>query len=228
MKLTDIIGPVMVGPSSSHTAGAVRIGNAARRLLGQPLQEAVIGLHGSFLATGRGHGTDKAIVAGLLGMAVDDRRIPDSFEYARHAGLSFSISGVDLGDAAHPNSARLMLTGRQGRKLELVGASIGGGRICITELDGLPVNFSGDFPTLIVHNRDLPGHVARVTALLSNSGINIAYMQLNRAHRGGQAVMVLECDQEVPGSVLHDLQAMDGIVKVTFLSLLPEGDRFDV
>ena len=133
MKLTDIIGPVMVGPSSSHTAGAVRIGNAARRLLGQPLQEAVIGLHGSFLATGRGHGTDKAIVAGLLGMAVDDRRIPDSFEYARHAGLSFSISGVDLADAAHPNPARLMLTGRQGRKLELARL-IGGAEITQTTL----------------------------------------------------------------------------------------------
>jgi L-serine dehydratase len=228
MKLTDIIGPVMVGPSSSHTAGAVRIGNAGRRLLGQPVREARISLHGSFLATGRGHGTDKALVAGLLGMAVDDRRIPDSFELARHAGLSFSIDGIDLGDAAHPNSARLILTGERGRKLEMVGASIGGGRICITELDGLPVNFSGDFPTLIVHNEDLPGHVARVTTLLSDSGINIAYMQLNRAHRGGQAVMVLECDQEVPQEVLTRLQAMDGIVKVTFLSLLPEGEMSDV
>lgn len=225
MRLTDIIGPVMVGPSSSHTAGAVRIGNAARRLLGQPVREAKIGLHGSFFATGRGHGTDKALVAGLLGMAVDDRRIPDSFTYARHAGLSFSISGVDLGDSAHPNSAKLELTGIHGKQLEMVGASIGGGRIVVTELDGLPVNFSGDFPTLIVHNEDLPGHVAKVTSLLSESGINIAYMQLNRAHRGGQAVMVLECDQEIPQEMLDRLQAMDGIVKVTFLSLLPKEEQ---
>lgn len=225
MRLTDIIGPVMVGPSSSHTAGAVRIGNAARRLLGQPVREAKIGLHGSFFATGRGHGTDKALVAGLLGMAVDDRRIPDSFTYARHAGLSFSISGVDLGDSAHPNSAKLELTGIHGKQLEMVGASIGGGRIVVTELDDLPVNFSGDFPTLIVHNEDLPGHVAKVTSLLSESGINIAYMQLNRAHRGGQAVMVLECDQEIPQETLDRLQAMDGIVKVTFLSLLPKEEQ---
>ena len=228
MKLTDIIGPVMVGPSSSHTAGAVRIGNAARRLLGQPVREADIGLHGSFLATGRGHGTDKALVAGLLAMSVDDRRIPDSFEWARHAGLSFTIHGVDLGDSAHPNSAKLTLTGVKGKQLELVGASIGGGRIVITELDGLPVNFSGDFPTLIVHNEDLPGHVARVTSLLSESGINIAYMQLNRAHRGGQAVMVLECDQKIPAAVLQHLQAMEGIVKVTYLSLVPEGESQNV
>ncbi|MGI5989123.1 MAG: L-serine ammonia-lyase, iron-sulfur-dependent subunit beta [Lachnospiraceae bacterium] len=224
MKLTDIIGPVMVGPSSSHTAGAVRIGSAARRLLGEPVRQAEIGLHGSFYATGRGHGTDKALVAGLLGMSVDDRRIADSFAYARSAGLSFTIKGVDLGDSVHPNSAKLELTGVNGKQLEIVGASIGGGRIVITELDGLPVNFSGDFPTLIVHNEDMPGHVAKVTSLLSESGINIAYMQLNRAHRGGQAVMVLECDQEVPHEVLERLEAMEGVVKVTFLSLLTEGE----
>lgn len=142
MNILDIVGPVMVGPSSSHTAGAVRIGQTVGKLLGERVVNAKIGLHGSFLATGRGHGTDRAIVAGLLGLAVDDQRIPESFAEAKKAGLSFSFEGISLMNA-HPNSVRLEVTGESGRKLEVIGASIGGGRIRICEIDGLTANFSG-------------------------------------------------------------------------------------
>lgn len=218
MNIMDIIGPVMVGPSSSHTAGAVKIGQISRKLLGEAVKEAEIYFHGSFLATGVGHGTDKALVAGLLGMAVDDVGIPTSFEVAQKTNLSFAFHGIDLGDV-HPNTVKMQLTGESGRKLEVVAASIGGGQIKICELDGLTANFCGDYPTLIVHNLDQPGHVTEVTSMLGHKSINIATMQLYRDSRGGNAVMVIECDQEVPREAIQWLEHLEGIKKVTYLSL---------
>lgn len=218
MNLLDIIGPVMVGPSSSHTAGAVKIGRISRRLLGEPVRDAKIYFHGSFLATGKGHGTDKALVAGLLGMPVDDIRIPDSFEIAREKGMAFVLDGIDLGDV-HPNSVKMELTGETGRKLEIVAASVGGGQIEICEMDGLRANFSGDYPTLIVHNLDQPGHVTEVASMLAHESINIATMQIYRDGRGKHAVMVIECDQEVPRESIAWLEHLEGILKVTYLSM---------
>ena len=218
MNLYDIIGPVMVGPSSSHTAGAEKIGYVSRKLMAQPIVKAQILLYGSFLATGKGHGTQIAIVAGLLGMKTDDCRIPDSFRLAGEAGMEISFGEAELKDA-HPNSAQLILTGADGRQLEIVGESIGGSRINIASIDGLSANFSGDYPTLIVHNLDQPGHVAEVTSMLSHKSVNIATMQLYRAGRGGHAVMVIECDQEVPKESIQWLAHLEGIEKVTYYSL---------
>ena len=218
MNLLDIVGPVMVGPSSSHTAGAVKIGNVCRKLLGEEVKEAKIFFHGSFLATGKGHGTDRAIVAGLLGWNVDDIRIPNSFQLAREAGLEFTITGIDLGDV-HPNSVKMYLTGKNGKTLEVVACSIGGGRIQICELDGMTAKFSGEWPTLIVNNIDQPGHVTEVTSMLGHKSVNIATMQLFRDSRGGNAVMVIECDQEVPQESIRWLERLEGIVKVTYFSL---------
>ncbi len=218
MNIMDIIGPVMVGPSSSHTAGAVKIGQVARKLLGEPVRKADIYLHGSFLATGKGHGTDKALIAGLLGMAVDDRRIPDSFDLAKSKGMHFQFEGIELIDA-HPNTVKMNLEGQSGRKLEIIASSIGGGQIRICEIDGLTANFTGDFPTLIVHNIDQPGHVTEVTSMLAHKSVNIATMQLYRDSRGGNAVMVIECDQEIPSDSIQWLEHLEGIVKVTYLSL---------
>ena len=221
MNLLDIIGPVMVGPSSSHTAGAVRIGRVSRKLLAEEVKEAKIYFHGSFLATGKGHGTDKALIAGLLGMQVDDPAIPDSFRIAEKREMIFSLERIDLGDV-HPNSVKMNLTGISGRTLEVIAASIGGGRIQICELDGITANFSGDYPTLIVHNIDQPGHVTEVTSMLAHKGVNIATMQLYRKSRGGSAVMVIECDQEVPKESLAWLERLEGILKVTYCSLVEE------
>lgn len=218
MNLFDIIGPVMVGPSSSHTAGAVKIGRVCQRLLAEEVRDAKIYFHGSFQATGKGHGTDRALVAGLLGMAVDDPRIPESFAAAQEAGLNFTMEGLDLGDV-HPNSVKLELTGVTGRKLEVVAASIGGGRIQICELDGLSANFSGDCPTLIVNNVDQPGHVTEVATMLARENINIGTMQIYRTGRGGNAVMVIECDGEIPRESIEWLEAREGIRKVTYLSM---------
>ena len=179
MNLFDIVGPVMVGPSSSHTAGAVRIGHIGRRLLNEPVANADIFLHGSFCATGKGHGTDRALIAGLLGMGTDDARIPDSFAWAGKMGLEYSFAGIELRDA-HPNSVLMKLTGKKGRYLEIVAASLGGGRIKVCEIDGLEANFCGDYPTLIVRNQDQPVHVAEVTSMLAHKSVNIATMQLYR------------------------------------------------
>lgn len=218
MNLFDILGPVMVGPSSSHTAGAVRIGYISRKLLQEKPVKAEIKLHGSFATTGLGHGTDRALIAGLLGMKPDDIRIPDSFDIAEKEGLIFTFSNVNLKDV-HPNTAVLKLTGENGRKLEVQAASIGGGRIMIHELDGIQVNFSAEKPTLIVHNLDQPGHVAEVTSMLSHKAVNIATMQLYRDKRGGYAVMVLELDQAVPAEAIRWLEHLEGIIKVTYINI---------
>lgn len=221
MNLFDIIGPVMVGPSSSHTAGAVKIGYISRKLMGEAIAGANILLYGSFLSTGKGHGTPKAIVAGLLGMKPDDERIPDSLSWAKQENMKYSFGEIDLGDA-HPNSVKLELVGRSGKTLEIIGESLGGSRINISEIDGLSANIKGDYPTLIVHNLDQPGHVAEVTSMLSHKSVNIAFMQLYRSGRGGNAVMIIECDQEVPAEAIKWLVNLEGIEKVTYLSLEEE------
>ncbi len=218
MNLFDILGPVMVGPSSSHTAGAVRIGYIARKLLQDVPVKADITLHGSFATTGVGHGTDKALIAGLLEMHPDDIRIPDSFSLAEKCGLKYRFATKNLRDA-HPNTAVLSLTGKNGRTLEIQAASIGGGRIMVHKLDGIEVNFSAEKPTLVVHNQDLPGHVAKVTSVLAQNSINIATMQLYRAKRGGYAVMVLELDQGVKPELIRGMEEMKGITKVTYINL---------
>lgn len=218
MNIFDIIGPVMVGPSSSHTAGAVRIGYISRKLLGEPVKKAEFLLYGSFLATGKGHGTQKALVAGLLGMSPEDTRIPDSFLLAEQAGIEVTFGEAHLKEA-HPNSVELKLTGNSGRTLEIVGESIGGSRINIAQIDGIETNFSGEYPTLVVHNLDQPGHVTEVTSMLAHKFVNIATMQLYRSSRGGDAVMVIECDQEVPKESIQWLERIEGIKKVTYLSL---------
>lgn len=214
MRLFDILGPVMVGPSSSHTAGAVRIGLTARKLLGEEPVHADISLHGSFALTGRGHGTDYALIAGLLGMQPDDLRIPQSFDVAEARGLTFFFQNVQL-RGAHPNTARLQLTGKTGRTLDVVAESIGGGRIRVSHIDGIETNFSGEHNTLIVHNQDAPGHVAAVSEALQRAHVNIATMQLYRSGQGGYAVMVLECDQPIPPGIAQQLLQTEGIRKVT-------------
>ena len=194
MNLFDILGPVMVGPSSSHTAGAVRLGRIARRLLGEGTPcRADITLFGSFAATGCGHGTDRALIAGLLGFQPDDERIAGSFGWAEKAGLSFSFATSHVG-GEHPNTARVDLVGRSGKTLSMTGSSLGGGRIMVVEMN-----------------------VNEVTGMLTERGINIATMQLYRDHPGGNAVMIIETDKAVPPDGLAWLERCEGITRVTFI-----------
>lgn len=216
MNIFEILGPVMVGPSSSHTAGAVRIGYVSRKLMGEKIVTADIELYGSFLLTGKGHGTPQAIVAGVLGMTPDDARIPDSFEIAKAQGLKFTIGEAKLKEA-HPNSVLLKLTGESGKELEVIGESLSGSIINIAQIDGLPANISGDYPTLIASNMDVPGMVAKVSKVLFEAKINIAQMHLYRASRGKNSVLIAECDQEIEDKTLNDIRDLDGIMKVSYL-----------
>ena len=222
MNIFDIMGPVMVGPSSSHTAGAARIGLITRRLLGVQPVAAQLLLHGSFAATGAGHGTDRALVAGLLGMGPDDPRLPASFELAQEAGLSLELGKTVL-RGVHPNTVLLRVTAPDGRALEVVASSLGGGRVKVFSIDGLEASFTGDLPTLIIRNEDRPGHVAEVANLLSHHGVNIAAMQLYRDRRGGLAVMVIESDQPIPAALVDWLRRCPGIVRVVYLNMGEEG-----
>lgn len=222
MNLFDILGPVMVGPSSSHTAGAVRIGRMARALLGQEPVRATLLLHGSFASTGEGHGTHQALIAGLLGLATDDPRVPLSFELAQEQGLTFSFGTCALRDA-HPNSVLITLEGDKGGKLEVGACSPGGGRIRVFRVDGLDTSFSGELPTLVVHNTDQPGCVSQVTGVLSRRNLNVATLQLNRGGRGGSAVMVIECDQPIFEQAAQEIRELPGILRVTRYTPEQEG-----
>lgn len=218
MNIFDILGPIMVGPSSSHTAGAVKIGNISLKLLQEKPVRADIILHGSFATTGSGHGTDRALIAGLLGMQPDDTRIPDSFQLAEKEGLEFTFTNKTLKNA-HPNTAVLSLTGETGRTIEVQAASIGGGRVEIHKLDGVDAFFSAEKPTLIIYNLDRRGSVSDVASVLSLNHINIANMHLYRAQKGGFAVMVIEMDQEISQYAVQLLEGLDGIQKVVYLNM---------
>lgn len=215
INIFDMMGPVMIGPSSSHTAGAARIGNMGRTLLGEEVARADIGLYGSFAETGYGHGTDRALLAGLLGMKPDDLRIPNAYEEANRAGMAYSFRTVELRDA-HPNTALLELTGKSGKQLTLQASSIGGGAIVVNKIDGIDVNFTGDFNTLIVRNQDESGSVAAITSILSQVHINVANMSVNRHRRGGDALMVIETDQHIKPRQVEFLSELPGILSVTY------------
>lgn len=215
VDIFDILGPVMVGPSSSHTAGAVRIGNMARTLLGGEPRTARIQLHGSFAETGRGHGTDRALIAGLLGLRPDDLEIPNSFALAAERELDFSFEAVNLRDA-HPNTAVLDVADQEGRSLKMQAASIGGGRIRVDRLNEVDVQFTGAYNTLIIRSLDISGELADVTRELSRGRINIANMSLCRSKRGGAVLMVIETDQAVPPVVRTLIEEMPGVVRLTY------------
>ena len=221
MGIFDIIGPVMVGPSSSHTAGAVRIGEFARRLLGEEPSGAVLGLHGSFAATGEGHGTHLALLAGLLGLDPDDEGIPAAREIALERGLDFRFEDVDLGEV-HPNSVRLQLEGEDGR-LEVSASSVGGGRIQVWSIDGFPVDLDGAYPAILLVYPDRAGAVAMVTTILSHAGMNIAALKVERTARGGEALMAVQLDQTPTAGVLNALRHLPTMEQVRFVPRLGFG-----
>ncbi|MDD4599939.1 L-serine dehydratase, beta chain [bioreactor metagenome] len=214
----DIIGPTMIGPSSSHTAGAARLGKMARIILGENPATAVIELHGSFAQTYRGHGTDKALVAGLLGYTTDDVRIKEALSIAPQSGLDITFRIIDLGDSAHPNTAVFHLTGVHGRQVKVVGASTGGGSIIITEIDGYTVELTGEYHTLISIHQDKPGVIALITHMLAQDSVNIAFMRVSRREKGSQALAIIEADHALPE---HILTAVSSIPSVKLALLIP-------
>lgn len=216
MNLFDIVGPVMIGPSSSHTAGAARIGRVARRLLGEDVAEARVGFCGSFARTWRGHGTDRAVVGGLMDVAADDARLRDSLDEAKRRGLSVTFEEIQL-KGAHPNTVRLRLRGVSGKRIEVTGASVGGGSIEIREIDGLSLRVTAQKHTLIIAHRDTPGIIARVSSLLAGAPVNIATMQVARSAAGGKAMTTMELDELPPDEIIAALKVMKGVESVTML-----------
>ena len=216
MNLFDIVGPVMIGPSSSHTAGAARIGRVARRLLGEDVAEARVGFCGSFARTWRGHGTDRAVVGGLMDVAADDARLRDSLEEAERRGLKVTFEEIQL-KGAHPNTVRLRLRGVSGKRIEVIGASVGGGSIEIREIDGLSLRVTAQKHTLIIAHRDTPGIIARVSSLLAGAPVNIATMQVARSAAGGKAMTTMELDELPPEEIIAALRVMKGVESVTLL-----------
>jgi len=217
VSLFDVIGPIMIGPSSSHTAGAARLGNMARRICGKDFQRVEFFLHGSFAHTGKGHGTEKALLGGVLGLKASDERIKDSFALAKQMGIAFSFAKTDLGDY-HPNSVKIVLYGSKST-CSIIGSSIGGGKILISEIDGMAIEFSGEYPTIITRHHDEPGVVARVSAILSQYGINIAFLKVFRQYRSGEASMVIETDQQVEQEMLARLKALEEITRIIFVDM---------
>jgi len=204
VSLLDIIGPVMVGPSSSHTAGACRLGLLARDLVGGTPQRARVELHGSFARTGEGHGTDKAIVGGLMGFRPDDERLRVALEIAEREGLQYTFEKTKLGEDGHvhPNTVRITVE-RSDRRAVMLGSSLGAGRILVSEIDGFPVEVHGNYHTIVLVAEDVRGSIARIAGILADDGLNIATLRLTRKERGGDAFMVIELDEK-PGEDSRD------------------------
>ncbi|MED3624265.1 L-serine ammonia-lyase, iron-sulfur-dependent subunit beta [Neobacillus thermocopriae] len=209
----DIIGPVMIGPSSSHTAGAARIGRVARSLFGREPKWANISFYGSFAQTYKGHGTDVAIVGGLLDFDTDDERIIHAIEIAKERGIKIRFIEEDA-VPDHPNTARIIIGDHNG-ELELVGISIGGGKIEITELNGFELKLSGNHPAILVVHNDRFGAIASVANTLAKYEINIGHMEVSRKEKGKMALMTIEVDQNIDDNIIKELEELPNILKVT-------------
>lgn len=222
MDLFDILGPVMVGPSSSHTAGAARIGMITRLLLGAEPAQARIGLFGSFQKTYKGHGTDKALIGGLLGMAVDDERLRDSLRIAGEMGLQYSFYNAEARDA-HPNTVIMDVDGVDGRHICVKAASVGGGEIVVEAINGLEAGFTGHENTLVVTQKDAKGMIAQISSILSANALNIATMKVFRRSVGGEAMVIIELDGNAEPGLLECLEKMPGIYHVAYVAGKTEG-----
>lgn len=220
-SIFDILGPVMVGPSSSHTAGASRIGLVARQLLKDTPVRAEITLYNSFAKTHKGHGTDKAVVGGILGFKPDDLRIREAFDIGEQKGLVWEFSFASDPVHFHSNTARIRLEGKKGGTIEIVGVSLGGGRIRIKELEGFAVDFSAQVHTLVIIADDVPGSIMNISGAIADEGGNIAHMFVSRTEQ--RANMVIELDQPISDSAVQKIQ---GLPWVHFSRLLTplEGD----
>lgn len=216
----DIIGPKMIGPSSSHTAGAARIGRVARKISRDTIKKVTFYLHGSFASTYRGHGTDRALIAGVLGLQPNDENISRSMEIAKQQGIEYAFVETDLGDV-HPNTVKIVLEYSEGKHSELIGSSIGGGSIKIIQINGLDVEFTAEYPTLVIRHIDRPGVIAEVTKIMSHHNINIASMNVFRQHKGEDAFMIIETDHVVSEKIVDEIHGLkDKIISVYMIEAL--------
>ena len=219
MNVFDIIGPVMIGPSSSHTAGAARLGKVAKIMFGKEIKKAHIYMHGSFAKTGKGHGTDKALIAGLLGMEPDNEDLRYSFDIAKEQGMEFEFSAIEL-ENVHPNTVRIILNGENDEKLTMEGSSVGGGCILVYKLNNYEVNLNFENPSIVVVHTDHPGVIAKVTDELYEYGVNICDFHLSRKSKGGEALMTIGMDSMPDCKIAEDISAIDFVRAVNLLDRL--------
>lgn len=212
-SIFSVAGPVMIGPSSSHTAGAAKLARIAREIVAEPFTHVSFGLHGSFAQTYKGHGTDKALVAGALGYKEDDERLAESFHLAKKAGLTYAFHEVLL-EGLHENSVKMTFTLLDDSTKTIVGSSIGGGQIIIRQINGYDVDFDASLPTLLVHHHDHVGVITNLTKVLADHSVNIAVMKLSRKARGGKAFCILEIDGCISDEVVEEIRNLPCILEI--------------
>ena len=215
----DVLGPIMIGPSSSHTAGAARLGKIARTIVNKPIKDVTFLLHGSFKETYKGHGTDRALVAGILGMMPYDERLRDALLIAEKEGLEVHFLPADLGQV-HPNTVKILMTDCDDINWEVLGSSIGGGLVEIYEINGNKVKITGEYPTIITCHDDIPGTVSKVSTLFYDNDINIAHMTLVRSQKGKDATMTFEVDNNVSEELIAAIKAFEGVNRVILINSL--------
>jgi L-serine dehydratase len=211
----------MIGPSSSHTAGACRIGYTLHHIIKAPLKSVVFTLYGSFAKTYVGHGTDLALLGGILGFKPDDKRIVSAKEIASDSGLSFDFK-PSAEETRHPNTVKINAVTKAGQSWEAIGESIGGGKMQLIQINGIDIQFTGAYNTLITHHKDTPGMLAQITAVISKHAINIANMKLYRESRGLKAIGIIEMDEDIPESAIEQLAIIDGVSYVTLIERIYE------
>lgn len=216
-SIFEVLGPIMIGPSSSHTAGAARLGRAARQICGKKFDAVHFLLHGSFAKTYRGHGTDKALAAGVLGMMPYDENLKDALSIAQRHGIALSFEPTDLGEC-HENTARMIFSLTDGGTFYVQGSSVGGGSIMITDIDGFETEITGEYPTIVIGHTDKPGVISEVTTALAAVGINIGVMRVKRRERGMQASMTIETDEKIPAEVIEELMKVENVGTVRVLN----------
>ena len=219
LSIFDVIGPNMIGPSSSHTAGAVSISLLARKMFPEPIKKVTFTLYGSFAKTYHGHGTDRALLGGILGFATDDERIRDAFQIAKDMHVDYEFVIDDETVANHPNTADIQMEGVNGYALFVRGESIGGGKIRIVRINQIDVEFTGEYSTLIVKQMDKPGIVAHITTALSHHNVNIAFMRLFREDKGAAAYTVVESDEPIPESVIAEIEQNEHVHELMLIQI---------
>lgn len=216
ISVFEVIGPNMVGPSSSHTAGAASIARLAWKMTHEKIKRVKFTLYGSFAQTYKGHGTDRALLGGMMGFETDDERIRDSFEIAEKEGLEFSFVANTIETEVHPNTVDMEIEDVTGRVLTVRGESIGGGKVRLTRINGVKVLFTGEYHSLIVIHKDHPGVISKVTANLGECHVNIAYLRVYRENKGGIAYMIIESDEEITNEIVDRIER-NPFVKDTML-----------
>ena len=221
ISLLDVVGPVMIGPSSSHTAGAAKLAKTARLIYDKPFKKVRFGLGGSFASTYRGHFTDYALVAGAMGMSEDDERLGQSFEIAEKEGVEFVFYPTEI-PSNYENTARITFVDENGDEFFVEGASLGGGRILITNINGLACELNATMPTVIVQQQDVKGVVSDVSTILAFNNINIGVMKVSRTSRGDKAFCVIECDDIIPENVIEELRQVNNVLSVVVVNIKGE------